>query len=103
MSWRTSNRRKRLPSNWAGIRKVVMERDGYRCRWLVGGKRCRNKATQVHHVYEAGANGGVERDDPRFLIAICDEHHDLVTRVYAQERKEAKRSKVDFTGHPGLL
>ena len=54
-------------------------------------------------MYEAGANGGVELDDPQYLIAICEAHHKLVTRVYAQERKETKKSAIDFTGHPGLL
>lgn len=103
--WSSSNRRSRLPKNWRKLREFVMHRDHYRCQWIEGTRRCLAPAVEVHHVIEAGNNGGRELNDPRFLIAICRKHHQLATKVYADKRRRelsSKSRKPDFSGHPGL-
>ena len=79
-----------------------MDRDGWRCQWVVGRRRCGAPATEVHHIVEGGRNGGVEIDDPRNLMAICSAHHKLATAAYARERRTEKREEPRWKNHPGL-
>ena len=104
MAWRTSNRLDRLPANWASIRSGVLRRDDWRCQWVVGNRLCGARASEVHHLEEA--YGGLDNDSPENLISICKEHHDIATRAYALEmrmRRQEQRSRMTFTGHPGLV
>ena len=108
MAWATSSRRRRLPANWAVIRKKVLDRDGHRCRVVVDGVRCPAPATEVHHLIEAGRNGGRDLDEERFLVAICGPHHQILTQKFAAEqqslrRKQKRATGVDSMDHPGLL
>ena len=103
MSWDSSDRRRRLPRNWRAIRRFVMDRDGWRCQWLVGGRVCGAQATEVHHIVEGGRNGGVEDDRPVNLMAICARHHKLATAAYARERRRARAEEPHWKGHPGVV
>jgi hypothetical protein len=49
MAWEGSTRKQTLPRDWPRLRKVVLERCGYRCEWAEDGYRCHNKATDVDH------------------------------------------------------
>lgn len=50
---------------WRRVRRVVLARDGYRCRLKIKGT-CVGTATHVHHV-----RGKRHGDDPRWLVAAC--------------------------------
>lgn len=107
MAWATSNRRRRLPSNWATIRRRVLARDGYQCRVTVNGARCTASASEVHHLIEAGRNGGRDLDEERFLVAICAEHHKVLTQKFAvdqqvRRRADSRGAGVGSRDHPGL-
>ena len=67
--WRGSNRKSRLPVDWERLRKVVLERCGFRCEWTDGQHRCWNSATDVDHV-EAGDNHSLDN-----LQGLCSPHH----------------------------
>ena len=102
MAWHTSNRRKRLPANWAALRRTVLARDGYRCQWWLGERQCRAEATEVHQLNEAGRNFGVEDNRPEVLVSLCSEHHQIATQTYAREQRLAKAAKM-APKHPGVL
>lgn len=50
-------------ADWQRVRLVVLERDGWRCRW------CGARATTVDHVRPLCAGGA--RLDPANLVAAC--------------------------------
>ena len=102
MAWHTSNRRKRLPANWAALRRTVLARDGFRCQWRLGERQCGAEATEVHHLNEAGRNFGVEDNQPEALVSLCTEHHQIATQTYAREQRLAKAAKM-APKHPGVL
>jgi 5-methylcytosine-specific restriction protein A len=97
MSWSTSDRYERLPSNWEYLKHEVMVRDGGRCqiRWDDG---CEGEATDVDHV-DPGDDHRLEN-----LQAGCGHCH---ARKSAREGNNAKaklrRMRKRPTGrHPGL-
>jgi len=49
---------------WRRTRRLVLERDAYRCRLKLDG--CTTRATTAHHV-----KGKAMGDDPAHLIAAC--------------------------------
>lgn len=57
---------------WRRVRRLVLERDGYRCKRPVVGGLCGAHANQVGHVV-ARVDGGT--DDPRNLRAECAPHN----------------------------
>ena len=64
--WEGSGRRARLPRNWAALRRVVLDRDGWQCTAeRYNGVRCRWRATDVDHVDRHGGN------DPANLASLC--------------------------------
>lgn len=67
--WRGSNRKSRLPVDWPRLRKVVLERCGFRCEWTDSGARCWAPATDVDHV-EAGDDHSLDN-----LQGLCGTHH----------------------------
>lgn len=103
MAWATSDRRRRLPWNWPSIRKAVLDRDGRRCQWRIGGRICGDPAYEVHHIVEAG--DGPDDNSPANLIAICRLHHVQATARYAAERRAVWQARKDpgEPKHPGLL
>jgi len=98
MAWETSDRHDFLPPDWSAIRKKVLDRDGWRCRWILpSGARCPRKATDVDHM---GA-----RDDHRLerLRSLCHDHHEKVTLKQAfAGRARKKPPKRPEERHPGL-
>lgn len=101
--WGSSNRRERLPSDWASRRLVVLRRDDFKCQWRYGSEVCGVRATDVDHV--------VAGDDHSFgnLRSLCREHH---ARKSAGEGAAAywagvRASRSKFAGrggkHPGVL
>jgi hypothetical protein len=92
--WRTQP----LPKDWPQIRKRVLERDGYRCRMIhANGKRCHDKATDVHHT---GDNND-HRDE--MLVSVCDWHHKRLTSRQANDARVRVTQKREPEKHPGLL
>lgn len=58
---------------WRRIRRLILERDGYRCRVpLAGGQLCGAYAEHVDHVRRR-VDGGT--DDPANLRAACAPHN----------------------------
>jgi hypothetical protein len=84
MPWSNSARRAQLPSGWARIRRRVLERDGYRCTWLVEWQRCSKAATDVDHVRDPHDH----RESN--LRSLCAYHH---ARKSAAEGVAARRAR----------
>lgn len=97
-----SPRSKRFPADWEKRRRVVLERDGFKCQWrLSGGGVCGAPATDVDHE--------VPNDDNSFanLRALCSEHHRRKTggeggRGYWAAVKRSRGKFVRVEKHPGL-
>lgn len=85
MAWDTSDRRDRLPDDWAIRRVRVLRRDGYRCRHIDStGVRCDVRGNQVDHI-ERGDN-----HDLTNLQTLCEFHHKQKTAAEAFEARKAK-------------
>jgi 5-methylcytosine-specific restriction enzyme A len=63
LPYANSDRRTRLPRNWATLRKRVLKRDGYSCYI------CGDFANEVDHIRAGDDN------DPENLAAICHPCH----------------------------
>lgn len=98
--WAGSNRRRRLPANWAAIRQQVIERDGGQCTaTLDDGTRCTNRGSEVDHIRAM-------TDDHTLaaLQLLCRWHHyrkssregNMSNRVRVRERRDAEP-------HPGIV
>lgn len=87
-AWNGSTRRSRLPANWTGLRRTILERDPV-CRLRYD--CCTLKSTDVDHVRPG--------DDHRLgnLQGVCNPCH---LRKTATERPRAARATES---HPGLL
>lgn len=94
MAWENSSRRRRLPGDWPTRRAKVLQRDGYRCKVSVNGKRCNRPANEVDHI-RRGDNHALSN-----LRAICNEHHRAKS---SQEGNEAKRLKRERYLRPAEL
>jgi 5-methylcytosine-specific restriction endonuclease McrA len=91
-SWRTAP----LPKDWYKIRKIILERDGYRCQEIRhGGHQCPNKATEVDHVIR-GANDSLEN-----LRSLCRLCHGRKTQAEGQAQK-VKNTTREQEVHPFL-
>lgn len=68
--WSSSDRRSRLPSDWASRRLAVFARDRSACQWRLGdGRVCGAVASEVDHVV-AGDDHSLSN-----LRALCSTHH----------------------------
>jgi 5-methylcytosine-specific restriction protein A len=101
VAWDGSDRRARLPSDWAARRARVLARDAYMCRHVRTdtGRACGARATDVDHVRH-----GDDHSESN-LQALCDYHHRKKSgseggRASAEAR--AKRAKASAYVHPGL-
>lgn len=97
MTWSSSNRKERLPSDWESKTvPYILRRDKYTCKAQEDG--CQIQATEVDHI--------VRGDDHRYenLQAICERCH---AKKSSREGNQAKaRLKVlrrrPKERHPGL-
>lgn len=98
MSWDSSDRRDRLPADWAKLVRAVKHRDQGRCRQrLPSGARCPRPGTEVDHI--------IPNDDHSLknLRLLCSTHHGKKSsREGFQAREAVKQSKYrPREGHPG--
>ena len=100
--WQGSNRRSRLPADWARIRQRILKRDSFRCTWIQDGTRCPNPATDVDH-----RRAGDDHSDAN-LRSLCGEHHRRKSSseggaaLAALRKKHSKKFRRDEP-HPGLI
>lgn len=98
--WSDSDRRSRLPDDWAVRRIRVLRRDGYRCQAAMETRPglCLEPAKEVDHIV-AGDNHELDN-----LQTLCRWHHAQKT---AQEAAAARRPRPTQRRapepHPGLL
>ncbi|MEU8047790.1 HNH endonuclease [Micromonospora echinofusca] len=111
MAWETSDRRQRLPRNWAEIRARVLKRDGYACQFVWRNERgrmekCGKPATEVDHI-----NPGDDHS-PDNLRAACSACHAFKSsheggtaarQAAARVRREVGSRFQRTEQHPGLL
>lgn len=101
--WQGSDRRERLPDDWAKTRKRILRRDGFRCTARdERGFRCDEAATDVDHIIP----GDDHRDEN--LTSLCGWHHAKKTgaegaraKAKARARHANKFKRVET--HPGLI
>jgi 5-methylcytosine-specific restriction enzyme A len=101
-SWAGSDRRSRLPRNWASIRRRILARDGHKCQWRDYNGWCGEPATDVDHV-KAGDN---HSDDN--LRSLCTWHHGKKSAREGAAAAAARRQTLSERfrrdeGHPGSL
>ena len=100
MGWETSNRKSRLPVNWASeIVPAVKKRDGGRCRAILpSGKRCPRPGRDVDH-RNPGDDHNLEN-----LQLLCEIHHKRKTAREAIAGKvRQKPSRREPERHPGMV
>jgi hypothetical protein len=90
MTW-GSEKGRELPANWESeIVPAVKERDGYRCRWVLGsGKRCPRPGTDVDHM---GPNHVHRLSNLRLLCAF--HHNQRTSKQGAKARADRKAKKI---------
>lgn len=98
MTWNTSNRAQRLPTNWPALRLLVLRRDRHICRLRIAGI-CITQATEVDHI--------VAGDDhsTRNLQAVCSACHARKSALegVAAQQAERDRKKRPAEKHPGSI
>jgi 5-methylcytosine-specific restriction endonuclease McrA len=96
MSWEGSDRRSRLPSDWASaIVPRILQRDGYRCR--IGYDGCTGTATEVDHIRRGDDHSNVN------LQAACSWCHGKKSSAEGNAARRRWSSKRKPERHPGLL
>lgn len=98
--WEGSTRRDELPDDWPDRRALVMQRDHYRCRWVINAQsdeRCGTTATDVDHIGD--------RNDHRLinLQALCREHHAIKSSREGTAARWQHRRARPPERHPGLI
>lgn len=99
-NWAGSTRKSRLPDDWEKIRRVVLKRDGYRCKWIRTDTetRCNEHATHVDHIVQ-----GADDDRPEALQSLCEWHHQQKSSAEGGLAASARRKAAKKRRHPGLL
>lgn len=101
MGWETSNRKSRLPSDWARIRADVKARAAGRCEYVGRAGRCVLPGTDCDHI--------VRGDDHSLanLQWLCKKHHAIKSsREGGSAPRKKKKRKNKLAGwnkekHPG--
>lgn len=103
--WKNSNRRSRLPSNWAALRTKVFRLKGSQCHAeRMDGTRCKDPATDIDHIV-AGDDHSINNLQP-----LCSYHHasksgregwDALRKKRAKVRWDAERRFGWKEDHPG--
>lgn len=99
MTWEGSDRRARLPHDWALRRVRVLRRAAYRCEARFStGERCGSPANQVDHIVRG------DDHEPENLQALCVYCHGKKTAAEAAEARGPQPSrKRKPEAHPGAL
>lgn len=98
MAWDSSDRRARLPNDWARRRLRVLRRDAYACQVRdASGLMCLERGNEVDHI--------VNNDDHDYsnLQTICRAHHAAKTQAEARAGRIAKGRRRPPSPHPGSL
>lgn len=102
-------RKQRFNPDWERTRRRILERDGYRCQWIVTDWRtgrthkCLAYANQVDHKVRDGVR---DDDSPDNLWALCDWHHKQKTAResgMARVEKRKRREAESWYSHPAFL
>jgi len=98
--WRGSQRKSQLPPDWDAIRRGILRRDRYKCRWIREdtGMPCGDHANQVDHVDQT-RNWD---HSPGNLQSLCEWHHKIKSSAEGG-RAAAARKRATRRRHPGLL
>lgn len=101
MAWDSSDRRSRLPDDWAIRRVRVLRRDAYKCQAQDSrGRRCGRPANQVDHIVHG------DNHDLSNLQALCYDHHKVKSSSEGAEARKAKggyrRQAREPEPHPGV-
>lgn len=105
MSWSSSTRGSRLPSNWASVRGECLRRANFRCEHVREDTLlpCGKWANQVDHVIPDFEGGS---DDSSNLMALCEYHHMMKTQREsgrARRRLNRRRREAERYRHPAFL
>lgn len=98
MVWSSSRRKYRFNPGWERTRKLIGERDGWRCQWPVvdpvtGVSRvCGCPGNEVDH--KRRAVDGVDDDSPSNLWVLCHEHHSFKTELESAEVRRVNRRRA---------
>ena len=100
MSWESSDRRERLPADWAQRVRRVKDRDGWRCRWILpSGKRCpRGRATG--HRLDVDHRRNDDNHDLENLWCLCEDHHKSKTQKEALAGRRLPPPRKRSDPHP---
>ena len=96
MAWENSTRASRLPPDWQRRRRLVLERDGYRCTELTDGERCTEPATDVDH-----RTPGDDHSLPN-LRALCRWHHARKSSSEGNASRRRFTARRPVEPHPGM-
>ena len=93
--WRDSKRRHRFNRGWPKVRARILERDGYRCQWLVRDEwgdvhACGAPANEVDHKRRDPVH---DDDSDSNLWALCRYHHSLKTEWESAEQRRVNRER----------
>ena len=97
--WRSSDRASRLPADWPKIRRRILKRDGYACRWIENGLPYISRATDVDHVIPN------DDDSDQNLQSLCGYHHGIKSSREGGQAFAARQRRRFRTPekHPGAL
>ena len=101
MAWDGSDRKSRLPDDWAARRLERLKKDGFRCTWKLPktGERCPRKATDVDH-RKPGDDHSMKN-----LQSLCATHHGKKSSFEGRQARQKRWGKIARPAerHPGLL
>lgn len=100
MSWEGSDRKSRLPADWAKRVAQVKKRAGGRCEWrLKSGKRCPRPGTDCDHK-RAGDDHSISN-----LQWLCGHHHGKKSSMEGRKARADRRALRYRTPepHPGRV
>lgn len=101
--WQGSNRKARLPEDWARRRMRVLIRDGRQCTHHdIEGVQCLERATDVDHI-----RPGDDHSETN-LRSLCSDHHQTKSSREGGNARVAQWRSNDrkfrrHEGHPGFL
>lgn len=97
MAWSTSDRRSRLPHDWAAIRRQVKARAGGRCQATAHDPRCDGLGTDADHI-KAGDDHSLT--NLQWLSEPCHKRK-TADETAARNRQTAALKRRPTEQHPG--